>query len=107
MLQLVKDGYNKKTDTDRSNYGLQLKKALEDFTNTFLPHMQEEEEVCGQPAVVLKNMYNYGGSRTALKYYHEMCWCPYGPEFYFCHSTQVNFNDSLFQMGNLHIKYLP
>ena len=48
MLQLVKDGYNKKTDTDRSNYGLQLKKALEDFTNTFLPHMQEEEEVCGQ-----------------------------------------------------------
>jgi hypothetical protein len=45
MLQLLKDGFNKSTVQDRINYGLKLTKELEDFTNTFLPHMQEEEEV--------------------------------------------------------------
>ena len=46
MIRLLKDGYKKKTEQDRLNYGLQLKKALEDFTRIFLPHMKEEEEVC-------------------------------------------------------------
>ncbi|KAK2165310.1 hypothetical protein LSH36_52g07052 [Paralvinella palmiformis] len=45
MIRLLKDGYKKKTEQDRLNYGLQLKKALEDFTRIFLPHMKEEEEV--------------------------------------------------------------
>jgi hypothetical protein len=45
MMRLIKDGYNKKTEQDRWNYGLRLKQELEEFTQTFLPHMQEEEEV--------------------------------------------------------------
>ena len=45
MMRFIKDGYKKKTEQDRWNYGLRLKKALEDFTKDFLPHMQEEEEV--------------------------------------------------------------
>lgn len=46
MLQLLQDGFNKSTVQDRINYGLQLTKELEEFTSAFLPHMQEEEEVC-------------------------------------------------------------
>ena len=45
MLRLVSDGYNKKSLTDRINYGLKLKAALEEFTEDFLPHMKQEEEV--------------------------------------------------------------
>lgn len=45
ILHLVEDGYTKKTVQDRVNYGLQLRKKLEDFTEDFLPHMQQEEEV--------------------------------------------------------------
>ena len=45
MMRFIKDGYKKKTEIDRKNYGLRLQKALDDFTKTFLPHMQEEEEV--------------------------------------------------------------
>ena len=45
MLQLVSDGYRKKTVQDRINYGLQLRAALEEFTEDFLPHMRQEEEV--------------------------------------------------------------
>lgn len=47
MLSLLQDGYKctKKTDADRVNYGIQLRQALEQFTETFLPHMEEEEEV--------------------------------------------------------------
>jgi len=44
MLQLLQDGFNKSTVQDRINYGLQLTKELEEFTSSFLPHMQEEEE---------------------------------------------------------------
>jgi len=44
MLQLFQDGLNKSTVQDRINYGLQLTKELEEFTSSFLPHMQEEEE---------------------------------------------------------------
>lgn len=47
MLKFLQDGYKctKKSELDRHNYGLQLRQALEDFTETFLPHMEEEEEV--------------------------------------------------------------
>ncbi|XP_045165355.2 F-box/LRR-repeat protein 5-like [Mercenaria mercenaria] len=47
MLKFLQDGYKctKKSDADRNNYGLQLRQELEDFTETFLPHMEEEEEV--------------------------------------------------------------
>ena len=44
MLQLLQDGLSKSTVQDRINYGLQLTKELEQFTSSFLPHMQEEEE---------------------------------------------------------------
>lgn len=47
MLKFLQDGYKrtKKSDVDHINYGIQLRQALEDFTETFLPHMAEEEEV--------------------------------------------------------------
>lgn len=45
MLGFIKDGFKKKTEQDRINYGRRLKQALENFTNNFLPHMKEEEEV--------------------------------------------------------------
>ena len=45
MLKLFTDGYKKKTEQDRVNYGLQLKQALEEFTQEFIPHMKQEEEV--------------------------------------------------------------
>ncbi|KAK0062529.1 F-box/LRR-repeat protein 5 [Biomphalaria pfeifferi] len=47
MLHLVLDGYKltQKTKTERQNYGDRLKKALEDFTKKFIPHMEEEEMV--------------------------------------------------------------
>lgn len=47
MLELVQDGYKctQKTELDRKNFGLKLRKALEDFTEQFIPHMEEEEEV--------------------------------------------------------------
>ena len=48
MLNLFEDGYKctKKSEADRSNFGLKLRQALEEFTRTFLPHMAEEEQVC-------------------------------------------------------------
>jgi F-box/leucine-rich repeat protein 5 len=62
MLGLVQQGFNKMglSDQDRNNYALQLKKSLEDFTEDFLPHMKQEEEIF-QPLL--------------LKYfsYHELC----------------------------------
>ena len=45
MMNFIKAGYRKKTVQDRVNFGLKLVKALEDFTESFIPHMQEEEEV--------------------------------------------------------------
>ncbi|KAK3102932.1 hypothetical protein FSP39_015038 [Pinctada imbricata] len=47
MLQLLQDGYKctEKSEMDRINYGLKLRSALEDFTEKFIPHMEEEEEV--------------------------------------------------------------
>ena len=47
MLELVQDGYKctQKTEIDRKNFGTKLRKALEEFTEKFIPHMEEEEEV--------------------------------------------------------------
>ncbi|KAL3852519.1 hypothetical protein ACJMK2_016147 [Sinanodonta woodiana] len=47
ILSLLEDGYQctKKSDAERINYGIKLRKALEDFTQDFIPHMEEEEEV--------------------------------------------------------------
>ncbi len=45
MLKMLKEGYSKKTEQDRLNYGLQLRSAMEEFAEDFLPHMKEEEEV--------------------------------------------------------------
>ncbi|KAK3587105.1 hypothetical protein CHS0354_023558 [Potamilus streckersoni] len=47
ILSLLEDGYQctKKSDVERINYGIKLRKALEDFTQDFIPHMEEEEEV--------------------------------------------------------------
>ncbi|XP_071136897.1 F-box/LRR-repeat protein 5-like [Mytilus edulis] len=53
ILELVQDGYKctQKTETDRKNFGTKLRKALEDFTETFIPHMEEEEAVF-QPMLI-------------------------------------------------------
>lgn len=53
MLRLLEDGHTKcsKSDQDRVNYGIKLRMALDDFTEQFIPHMQEEEEVL-QPLLV-------------------------------------------------------
>lgn len=48
MMLLFKDGYRctKKTEADRQNFGTKLRRELKSFTEQFLPHMEEEEEVC-------------------------------------------------------------
>ena len=48
MMTMVLEGYRwaQKSLEERLKYRLRLKKALEDFTNDFIPHMKEEEEVC-------------------------------------------------------------
>ena len=45
MLKMLKEGYSKRTKQDRINYGIQLRSAIEEFAEDFLPHMKEEEEV--------------------------------------------------------------
>ncbi|XP_061195443.1 F-box/LRR-repeat protein 5-like [Saccostrea echinata] len=47
MLMLLQDGYHcrEKGEVDRQNYGIKLRSALEDFTQKFIPHMEEEEEI--------------------------------------------------------------
>lgn len=34
-----------KTTSERINFGIKFRKALNQFTKRFLPHMKEEEEV--------------------------------------------------------------
>ncbi|CAN8001671.1 unnamed protein product [Ixodes hexagonus] len=53
MLALVHDGYSctNKSESERLNYGLRLRHALLEFTDKFLPHMREEEEVF-QPMLI-------------------------------------------------------
>lgn len=45
---MLKDGY---TCTDRISFGSRLRKAVTEFTEKFIPHMAEEEEVF-QPLLV-------------------------------------------------------
>ena len=49
LLDLVDKGYlhvNKtKTNSEKINFGIKLRKALNQFTKRFVPHMKEEEEV--------------------------------------------------------------
>lgn len=47
MLELVLGGFKltQKSNDERKDFGLKLEKALEDFTQNFIPHMEEEEEV--------------------------------------------------------------
>ncbi|KAK5931422.1 hypothetical protein CgunFtcFv8_027570 [Champsocephalus gunnari] len=46
MLSLFEKGlHNVKSECEQLNYGRQLKEKLEAFTQDFLPHMKEEEEV--------------------------------------------------------------
>ncbi len=49
LMKLVETGYlfiNKsKTTSERLNYGITLRKALNKFTKIFIPHMKEEEEI--------------------------------------------------------------
>lgn len=49
LFNLLESGYlfiNKsKSNSERINFGMQLRKALKQFTNRFVPHMKEEEEV--------------------------------------------------------------
>ena len=61
MMHFIKDGYRKKTEQDRVNFGIQLKQALDEFTDSFLPHMQEEEEVYSflKPCALYANV-NFG-----------------------------------------------
>jgi hypothetical protein len=56
MMHLVKDGFNKSTVQDCVNYGIKLTKELEEFTRSFLPHMQEEEEVRSVSSVLNTNL---------------------------------------------------
>ncbi|CAH1784102.1 unnamed protein product, partial [Owenia fusiformis] len=47
VLEIVRDGFDwkNKTPNDRWYYGDKLRRVLQDFTENFLPHMKEEEEV--------------------------------------------------------------
>ena len=49
LFNLVEMGYlfiNKnKPSSERISFGVRLRKALNHFTNRFVPHMKEEEEV--------------------------------------------------------------
>ncbi|KAK6174979.1 hypothetical protein SNE40_013526 [Patella caerulea] len=53
MLELVEDGFDWtwRPQADRMHYGFKLRRALEDFTQTFIPHMEEEEAVF-QPMLI-------------------------------------------------------
>lgn len=47
ILNMLRDGYTCKTKSisERINFGSQLQKAVSKFTENFIPHMEEEEEV--------------------------------------------------------------
>lgn len=45
MLSLVEAGYSCAQEEERMRFGMRLRRALHDFTTSFLPHMREEEEV--------------------------------------------------------------
>ena len=70
MIQLFRDG--KKSGQDRANYHIKLLNALEDFTQDFLPHMKEEEEVR-----FLKTSFLYGQNFVFKEFsiltFHTQC----------------------------------
>ena len=47
ILNLLRDGYTctSKPISEQISFGSQLQKAVSDFTQHFIPHMQEEEEI--------------------------------------------------------------
>uniref|UniRef100_A0A2R5LA06 Putativereceptor for ubiquitination targets n=1 Tax=Ornithodoros turicata TaxID=34597 RepID=A0A2R5LA06_9ACAR len=51
ILALVRDGYACTDQSERVHYGQKLQHALDEFTEVFLPHMKEEEEVF-QPMLI-------------------------------------------------------
>lgn len=51
ILALVRDGYACTDQSERVHYGQKLQHALDEFTEVFLPHMREEEEVF-QPMLI-------------------------------------------------------
>ena len=53
MTELLEEGYHfvNKADRERIGYGERLRRAVKDFTEVFLPHMAEEEEIF-QPLLV-------------------------------------------------------
>ena len=48
LVRLVSDGLDCEfsSEADRLDYGNRLKSAIANFTVDFIPHMNEEEEVC-------------------------------------------------------------
>lgn len=85
MLALVHDGYSctNKSESERLNYGLRLRHALLEFTDKFLPHMKEEEEVF-QPMLIqyfgyeelktLKELVIQEHSKRQARCSEEKCW---------------------------------
>ncbi|ESO95679.1 hypothetical protein LOTGIDRAFT_116755 [Lottia gigantea] len=53
MLELVKDGFQWmwRPQAERLHYGFKLRRALEEFTGSFIPHMEEEEAIF-QPMLI-------------------------------------------------------
>ena len=48
LMNLFRDGYafRRRGNADRMSYGVKLHKAMSKFYEEFLPHMNEEENVC-------------------------------------------------------------
>lgn len=47
MMALIDDGIavRSRSSEDSMAFGMRLQQALNDFTSTFLPHMEQEEEI--------------------------------------------------------------
>lgn len=115
MLTFIRGGFSKKTVQDRVNFGTRLKDALEEFTATFLPHMEEEEEVFGpmlmqyftydelqrlkakvvEQHLVLKQLKEWGDLQEVAKGFVTSCKCI---------SITVFLSDQLYT--NCHVKLL-
>lgn len=73
ILALVRDGYSctNKSATERVNYGLKLQHALIEFTEKFLPHMKEEEEVSFHFIIHTYRLYGEGGTVKLLPLHRQ------------------------------------
>ncbi|KAF8785248.1 hypothetical protein HNY73_010820 [Argiope bruennichi] len=58
---LVEYGYScsSKTEAERINFGMKLQHALLEFTDSFLPHMKEEEEKTGDASRIGANTFRH------------------------------------------------